>query len=112
TLANRIGSIGINTPTKSSFTWPKTNSFSLSFARRIPFNQVFEASYVGSRQSNLVSRSNGNVMPFGALSAGTFNGVDLSVPINRVAVASVSDNLASFRKFNALSGITVYDYRG
>jgi hypothetical protein len=112
TLANRIGSIGINTPTKSSSTWPKTHSFSLSYAKRIPFNQVFEASYVGTRGRDLVSRSNGNVMPFGALSTGTFNGVDLSVPVNRVAVASVSDNLASFRKFNSLSGITVYDYRG
>jgi hypothetical protein len=112
TLANRIGSIGINTPTKSSFAWPKTHSFSLSFARRIPFNQVFEASYVGTRGRDLVSRSNGNVMPYGILSSGTFNGVDLSVPINRVAVASVSDNLAFFRKFNALSGITNYDYRG
>ena len=112
TLVNRIGSIGINTPTKSSSTWPKTHSFSLSYAKRIPFNQVFEASYVGTRGRDLVSRSNGNVMPFGALSTGTFNGVDLSVPVNRVAVASVSDNLASFRKFNSLSGITVYDYRG
>jgi hypothetical protein len=112
TLANRIGSIGINTPTKSSSTWPKTHSFSLSYAKRIPFNQVFEASYVGTRGRDLVSRSNGNVMPFGALSTGTFNGVDLSVPVNRVAVASVSDNLASFRQFNSLSGITVYDYRG
>jgi hypothetical protein len=112
TLASRIGSIGINTPTKSSFNWPKTHSFSTSFARRIPFNQVFEASYVGTRGRNLVSRSNGNVMPFGIMSSGTFNGVDLSVPVNRVAVASVGDNLAAFRKFNALSGITLYDYRG
>ncbi len=30
-------------------------------------------------------------MPYGALSSGTFNGVDLSVPVNRVAVASVGD---------------------
>jgi hypothetical protein len=112
TLASRIGSVGINTPTNSSFTWPKTHSFSLSFARRIPFNQVVEASYVGTRSRDLVSRSNGNVMPFGALSSGTFNGVDLSVPVNRVAVASVGDNLASFRKYNGLGGITLYDFRG
>ena len=51
-------------------------------------------------------------MPFGVLAKGSFNGVDLSVPINRVAVASNSDNTASFRPFNALSGITVYDYKG
>ena len=51
-------------------------------------------------------------MPYGVLSTGTYNGVDLSVPANRVAVASVSNNLATFRPFNALSGITLYDFRG
>ena len=112
TLANRIGSISINTLAPDSFTWPKTHSFSLSYARRIPWSQVAEVSYVGTRLRDLVSRSNGNVMPYGALSSGTFNGVDLSVPINRVAVASVGDNLASFRPFNALGGITRYDFRG
>ena len=112
TLANRIGSLGISSLTANSFTWPKTHSFSLSYARRIPGNQVVEASYVGTRGRDLVSRSNGNVMPFGALSKGTFNGVDLSVPANRVAVASVNDNLATFRKFNALNNITLYDFRG
>jgi hypothetical protein len=112
TLANRIGSLGINSLTPNSFTWPKTHSYSISYARRIPGNQVIEASYVGTRGRDLVSRSNGNVMPFGALSTGSFNGVDLSIPVNRVAVASVGDNLASFRKFNSLNGITLYDFRG
>jgi hypothetical protein len=46
------------------------------------------------------------------LSSGTFNGVDLSVPVNRVAVASVSTNLASFRQFNALNNLTLHDFRG
>src|SRR5436190_9464434 len=45
TLANRIGSLGINSLTPNSFKWPKTHSFSLSYARRIPGNQVVEASY-------------------------------------------------------------------
>ena len=112
TLANRVGTVAINTFTPDAFTWPKTHSFSASYARRIPFDQVVEASYVGTRGRDLVSRSNANVMPFGILSQGSFNGVDLSVPVNRVAVASVSDNLASFRPFNALGGITFYDFRG
>jgi hypothetical protein len=112
TLANRIGSIGINSLDPNSFTWPKTHSFSLSYARRLPGDQVAEASYVGTRGRDLVSRSNGNVMPFGALSSGRFNGVDLSVPVNRVAVASVGTNLASFRQFNALNNITLYNFNG
>jgi hypothetical protein len=112
TLSNRIGSLGINSLTPKSFTFPKTHEFSLSYARRIPGNQVVEASYVGTRGFDLVSRSNGNVMPFGAMSSGTFNGVDLSVPINRVAVASKDASLATFRPFNALNALTIYDFRG
>jgi hypothetical protein len=112
TLANRIGSIGINSLKADSFTWPKTHSFSLGYSRRIPFSQVVEVSYVGTRGRDLVSRSNGNVMPYGALSQGSYNGIDLSVPVNRVAVASVDTNRNAFRPFNALSGITFYDFRG
>jgi Carboxypeptidase regulatory-like domain/TonB-dependent Receptor Plug Domain len=112
TLASRIGTIGINSLTADSFTFPKTHSFSLNFAKRIPFNQVAEVSYVGSRQFDLVSRRNGNVMPYGVLSQGTFNGIDLSVPVNRVAVATVGTNLSQFRPYNALSGLTIYDFRG
>jgi hypothetical protein len=112
TMAQRIGSLAINTPTPDSLSWPTTHSFSVSYARRIPWQQVVEVAYVATRGRDLVSRSNGNVMPYGVMSSGTFNGVDMSVPINRVAVASVSNNLASFRPFNALAGITTYDYRG
>jgi hypothetical protein len=112
TMADRLGSIAINTPTPNSFTWPKTHSFSLSYARRIPGNQVVEVAYVGTRGRDLVSRSNGNVMPFGVMNSGNFHGVDLSNPVNRVAVASNNDNLKEFRPFNALSAITLYDYRG
>ena len=120
TLANRIGTVGINSLTPDSFKWPKTHSFSVSYARRIPWNQVVETSYVGTRGRDLVSRTNGNVMPYGVLNSGTFNGVDLSVPVNRVAVASQSANLASFRPYNAFSGSTgcsnvglcLYDFNG
>ena len=73
---------------------------------------MVEASYVGTRGRDLLNRRNGNVMPYGALSTGTFRGVDLSVPVNRVAVASVGDNLASFRPYNALGGITLFNFNG
>ena len=113
TMESRLGSIGINTPTPDSFKWPTTHSFSVSYARRIPWNQVVEVAYVGTKGRDLVSRTNGNVMPYGIMSQGTVpTAVDLSVPINRVAVASNGDNLASFRPFNALKAITLYDFRG
>ena len=113
TLANRIGSIAINSLTPDSFLWPKTHSYSMSYARRIPWNQIVEVSYVGTKGRDLVSRSNGNVMPYGAMSTGTFNGVDMTVPVNRYAVANVGGaNLAAFRPYNALAGMTLYDFRG
>jgi Carboxypeptidase regulatory-like domain/TonB-dependent Receptor Plug Domain len=111
TFASRVGTIGINSLTPESFKFPLTHSYSISYARRIPFNQVAEVSYVGTQQENLVSRRQGNVMPYGVMSSGTYNGIDLSVPVNRVAVASESTNLTAFRPFNALSGIRLYDYR-
>jgi Carboxypeptidase regulatory-like domain/TonB-dependent Receptor Plug Domain len=112
TLANRIGSLGLNSMTPDSFKFPKTHSFSASYARRIPWNQVAEVSYVGTRGRQLVSRSNGNVMPYGVMNSGTFNGLDLSNPVNRYAVASQGANLSAFRPFNALNAMTLYDFRG
>ena len=111
TLASRIGTLGLNSLTPNSFTWPKTHSFSVSYARRIPFDQVAEVSYVGTRGRDLVSHTNGNVMPFGVMNTGTFNGIDLSIPVNRAAVATEDTNLASFRPFNAFNEITLYDFR-
>jgi hypothetical protein len=76
TLASRIGSLAINTLTPDSFKFPTTHSFSLTFGKRIPGNQLAEVAYVGTRGRNLVSRRNGNIMPFGVLNSGTFNGGD------------------------------------
>jgi hypothetical protein len=112
TLQNRIGTLTLNTLDPNNFKFPATQSFSLSYARRIFFNQVLEGSYVGTRGHDLVSRINGNVMPYGALNTGTFNGIDLSNPVNRVAVASDSANLNVFRKYNAFSAMTVYNFDG
>ena len=112
TLQQLVSSIAINVPNPSSFEWPKTHSFSVSYARRVPWNQVVEVAYVGSRGRDLLSNTNGNVMTYGVMGTGTYNGVDMSVPVNRVGVASVTNNLASFRPYNALGGITYHDYRG
>ncbi len=122
TLASRIGSLAINTLDPNDQKWPTTHSFSVGYQRRIFSNQVVEGSYVGTRGRNLVSRINGNVMPYGILDSGTFNGIDLSNIVNRYAVGSDTANLGSFRPFNAFSGsgtgcggnvpLCVYDYRG
>jgi len=112
TFASRVGSLAINSLDPNNFKFPVTHSYSVTYERRIPFNQVVSAAYVGTRGRDLVSRTNGNVMPYGAMLTGTFNGVDLTNPVNRYAVATVGDNLNTFRHFNALSGITTYDFEG
>jgi hypothetical protein len=111
TFASRIGSLAINTLDPNT-KWPINHTFSLSYARRIFYNQVVEGSYVGTRGRRLVSRINGNVMPYGVMMSGSFNGIDLSNPVNRYAVATDGANLSTFRKFNALNGITDYNYQG
>jgi len=69
-----------------SSTWPKNYTYSGSYARRIFFNQVLEMAYVGTKGRDLVSRRHLNTVPLGALLQGTVSGVDLSVPVNRVAL--------------------------
>jgi hypothetical protein len=109
-IADRIGSVAVNTLTKDSFTFPKTHSFSLSYARRIPFNQVVEAAYVGTRGRDLVSRVNGNAIPEGTLLRGTVGNADLTNPVHRVALDDNALNL--FRPYRSYPGITIYDYEG
>lgn len=112
TLQNRIGTLTLNSLDPNNFKFPITHSFSVGYQHRIFYNQGLEVSYVGTRGADLVSRINGNVMPYGALNSGTFNGIDLSNPVNRVAVASDSANLNAFRKFNAFSAMTIYNFDG
>jgi hypothetical protein len=110
TLANRISGLGINTLTNSSFTFPKTHSFSVSFARRILFNQIVEASYVGTRGRDLVTHVNGNAVPEGALLQGTVGNANLSDPVQRWALDGAAVNL--FRPYQAYPTITDYDFKG
>jgi hypothetical protein len=105
------GAYAVNTPTMDNITWPKTHSFSVSYAKRIPFGQIVEAAYVGTRGRTLVSRTDGNAVPLGAmLSGGRVGNADLSNPLHRVAAATTVVN--SFRPYQAFSGVTIFDYQG
>ena len=110
----RSARIGINTLTPDSFKFPKTHSFSVSYARRIPWNQVVEASYVGTRgRRPRQPHQRQRRCRMASLSTGTFGGVDLSVPVNRVAVDQRRRSTCAFRPFNALTAASrVYDFEG
>ena len=109
-FTNLMGSQALWTPTPRSFTFPRTHSYSVSYARRIFWNQVAEAAYVGTSGRHLVSQANGNVVPFGALSTGVVGNADLSIPVNRVRLDQGVVN--SKRPFPAHGGITLLDYEG
>jgi hypothetical protein len=110
TLERRIGSSAISSITDDSWKFPKTHSFSASYARRIFFNQVAEISYVGTRGRDLVTRVNGNVVDQGELLQGTVGNANLANPIHRYHLTDAALN--SFRPFQAYPGITLYEYEG
>jgi hypothetical protein len=110
TLQSRLGSVGINSLTPDSFTFPQTHSFSVSFARRIPFDQVVEAAYVGTRGRSLVSRVNGNAIAEGNLLTGTLGNADLTNVVHRMALVDTAYNTR--RPFPTMAGITNYDFEG
>jgi hypothetical protein len=110
TLANRISGLGINTLTNGSFTFPQNHSFSVSYARRIGFDQVIEAAYVGTRGRHLVTHVNGNAVPEGALLQGAIGNANLSDPVQRWALDGAAIN--QFRPYQAYPTITVYDFEG
>ncbi len=110
TLQSRLGSVGINTLTPNSFKFPKTHSFSVSYARRIPFDMVLEAAYVGTRGRDLVTRVNGNVIPEGSLLTGVIGNANLADIVQRSALADTVIN--ERRPYTAYPGITQYDFEG
>ena len=106
----RVGSITLNTLNPDSNTWPKTYSYSVSYARRIFFNQVIEAAYVGTKGRDLVSRRQLNAVPLGSLLTGTAGTSDLSVPVNRVALDSSLVNTR--RPYPSLGTIQDWSFEG
>jgi hypothetical protein len=106
----RVSTLTVNTLNPESNKWPTTYSFSGSYARRIFFNQVVEAAYVGTRGRDLVSRRQLNVVPLGALLSGTVNGVNLANPVNRVALDASVVN--TFRPFQAYPQIQDWSFEG
>jgi hypothetical protein len=107
---NRVGSINLSTLNPDSNKWPKTYSYSASYARRIPFNQVVEVAYVGTKGRDLVSRRHLNAVPLGALLTGTLNGVDLGNPVNRVALDGSVIN--ALRPYPTISAVDDWSFEG
>ncbi len=75
------GAISVNSPSIDNDSWPVTHSYSVSYARRIPWGQVIEAAYVGTRGRDLVSRTDGNSIPLGGMmTGGVIGNADMQQP--------------------------------
>jgi Carboxypeptidase regulatory-like domain/TonB-dependent Receptor Plug Domain len=110
TLEALQGTVSMWSITPRSFAFPRTQSFSVSYARRIFFDQTVEAAYVGTRGTHLPGNVDDNSVPEGTLLSGTIGNADLSVPVNRVALDPIAVN--QFRPFQAYSHIGQQDFEG
>jgi hypothetical protein len=105
------GALSVNSPSIDNDSWPVTHSYSVSYARRIPWGQVIEAAYVGSRGRDLVSRTDANSVALGGMmTGGVIGNADMRNPLHRAAAATSVVN--TFRPFQAYSGVTIFDFRG
>jgi hypothetical protein len=107
---SRIGRIGLTSVNPDSINYPRTLTASFSVAKRIPFQQVLEVSYVGTFGRHLLDTRQDNVIQPGTLLSGTVGNSDLSIPVNRVALNS--DVVNTFRTYPALSNVTWWEYNG
>jgi outer membrane receptor protein involved in Fe transport len=108
----QVGAIGIQSADVNSINIPRVSNMSLSLAHRLPGSNVLEVSYVGTQGRHLPLQININYVPQGALLSGHVGNADLSVPVQRVAVAGQAAVIAQFRPFPAYSSVTFRDFTG
>ncbi|MBI3652811.1 MAG: carboxypeptidase regulatory-like domain-containing protein [Acidobacteria bacterium] len=108
----QIGTIGISSADVNSINIPRIANMSLSVAHRLLWNNVLEVSYVGTQGRHLPGNIETNFVPVGKLLSGRVGNADLSVPVQRVAVAGQAGVMAQFRPFPAYSSVRLYQYTG
>ncbi|HLQ22496.1 MAG TPA: hypothetical protein VK132_04780, partial [Gemmatimonadales bacterium] len=106
----RLGRIGVDTINPNSIDYPRTVTASMSLARRLPWQNVLEVSYVGTFGRHLLNRSQDNIIPDGRLLTGRLGNADLSDPLQRAALSG--DAVNSLRPFPALSYVRWWEYKG
>lgn len=108
----QLGSIGLSSADPNSIEIPRVANMSLSIARRLPWNNIIEASYVGTQGRHLPLIRNINFVPLGSLLSGTVGNANLADPVQRAAVAGQAGVLATFRPFPAYANINLNQYGG
>jgi hypothetical protein len=108
---SRVGTQNVNgSVDPDSIKYPKTWTASLSFGKRILWDQFLEIGYVGSWGRDLLQSRDINVVPEGALLSGSVGNADLSVPVNRVALDTAA--ITTYRPYQSLGSIQYWQYEG
>jgi hypothetical protein len=88
----------------------RVTNMSLSVARRLFFDQVFEVAYVGTQGRHLPQNMNINIVPVGALLSGRVGNANLSNPIHRAGLDTAA--IKQFKPFQAYNDITYKAFTG
>ncbi|HXK09621.1 MAG TPA: hypothetical protein VMT70_08265, partial [Vicinamibacteria bacterium] len=105
----RLGTQNITSSVNpESIYYPRYFTGSLSVAKRLPWQQIFEVGYVGTFGRHLLNLRSINVIPEGDLLQGQLGNADLSIPINRVALDNSA--LTTQRPYPALGNIQYWEY--
>ncbi len=91
---------------------PRISSFSLSVAKRLPFNNVLEVAYVGTMARHLPE--NIDINPIRPTFSGTLGNANLADPLQRAAIfqANPTALLNTLRRFPTLARVNYGTYTG
>jgi hypothetical protein len=107
---SRLGAGYADSADPNSIHLPRTWSWSVALAKRLPWRQAFEVAYVGNRADHLPNATLINYVPPGALT-GSYGNADLDNPLHRAALDS--SVVAAFRTYPAYSNNSWwYQYEG
>lgn len=101
----------VSTQDLNSNVIPRTASFSLSLARRLPYQHVLEVAYVGTFGRHLPQSYGYNFVTTPVLS-GTLGNADLSNPLHRAAVAQNAVALSQLLPYPDYNGVKFGEFIG
>ena len=104
---SHLGTSYVDSIDARSIHLPRTWTWSLAVAKRLPWQQSLDLAYVGNRGDHLPNRTFSSYVPPGALT-GTYGNADLDNPLHRAALDS--SVVAAFRTFPAYASSWWYQY--
>jgi hypothetical protein len=104
---SHLGASYVDSQDARSIHVPRTWTWSLAVAKRLPWQQSLDVAYVGNRGDHLPDRTLSSYVPPGTM-AGTYGNADLDNPLHRAALDNSA--VAAFRTFPAYTNSWWYQY--